>query len=105
MNSQLDSPVSITSARPAHSVDIRRREVRYLISMALRTICFVLAIVTTGPLRWTFVAGAVFLPYVAVVLANATDRRGASGPAAFYVPDRPQLEAAPPPERDTRTLG
>jgi hypothetical protein len=40
-------------------------------SMAIRTVCFLGAIVTTGWLRWTLVAGAVLLPYVAVVMANA----------------------------------
>ena len=60
---------------------------RYLFSMSLRTLCFVLAVVTPSPLRWFFVAGAVFLPYVAVVLANATDRRHGSQPASFEVAD------------------
>jgi hypothetical protein len=73
--------------------------------MAVRTICFVLAVVSTGPLRWSFVAAAVFLPYVAVVLANATDRRGGYGPEAFMVPDRPLLEAAPPPSANRRDVG
>jgi len=68
---------------------------RYLMSMGIRTVCFVLAIVTTGPLRWSLVVAAVFLPYVAVVLANATDQRGASGPAAFTDEDRPLLESGP----------
>jgi Flp pilus assembly protein TadB len=92
------TPVTITSARPAHSADIRRREIRYLLSMGIRTACFVLAIVTSGPLRWVLVAGAVFLPYVAVVLANATDRRSYAGPPAFYNEDRPQLQGPPPVE-------
>jgi sugar phosphate permease len=39
--------------------------------MTIRTVCFVLAIVTSGWVRWMFFAAAVFLPYVAVVLANA----------------------------------
>jgi DUF3099 family protein len=88
-------PQVITSARPSHSADIRSREIRYLVSMGIRTLCFVLAIVTDGPVRWVLVAGAVFLPYVAVVLANATDRRGASGPAAFQADDRPQIGSGP----------
>ena len=48
---------------------------RYLISMAIRTACVVLVFVVPGPLRWVFAAGAVVLPYVAVVLANASGRR------------------------------
>ncbi|MEJ7705985.1 MAG: DUF3099 domain-containing protein [Nocardioidaceae bacterium] len=64
-------------------------------SMALRTACFVLAIVSSGALRWSFVAGAVFLPYIAVVLANATDRRQGTGPLPYVADDVLRLEAAP----------
>lgn len=68
-------PVSITNASVSHSQDLHGREVRYLVSMLVRTLCFVAAVVTSGPLRWVFVLGAIFLPYVAVVLANAGSRR------------------------------
>ncbi len=92
MNEHTDLPVNITSARASRSEDLRRRQLRYLFSMGLRTVCFVLAIVTTGPLRWALVAGAVFLPYIAVVLANATDRRTSAGPPSFPRDDAPLLE-------------
>ncbi|CAA9370235.1 MAG: hypothetical protein AVDCRST_MAG21-707 [uncultured Nocardioidaceae bacterium] len=85
---QMQEPVNITSARVSHSVDLKRRQTRYLFSMLTRTVCFVLAIVTEGPTRWVFVAGAVFLPYIAVVLANAGDSRSVSGPADFHVEER-----------------
>lgn len=100
MTQHPEHPVSITSARPSRSSDIRKRQTRYLMSMGIRTICFVLAIVTSGPLRWSLVAGAIFLPYVAVVLANATDNRGTRGPASFANEDRPLLESgsAEPPK-------
>lgn len=49
------------------------REKRYAITMAIRTACFVSMIFVSGPLRWVFLAGAVFLPYIAVVLANQAD--------------------------------
>ena len=68
-------PVSITNARVSHSHDVRAREKRYVISMLIRTACFVGAIVASGPLRWVLVAAALFLPYIAVVLANAGSRR------------------------------
>ncbi|NHN54878.1 DUF3099 domain-containing protein [Calidifontibacter sp. DB0510] len=48
---------------------------KYLISMSIRTVCFVLAVVFTGWLRWVCVALAVVLPYIAVVIANATNQR------------------------------
>ncbi len=64
---------------PAAPKDDRDTRVRnYLISMGLRTVCFVLAVVLWGPLRWASVVcmvAAVFLPYFAVVLANATNQR------------------------------
>ena len=101
MNQHTDQPVSITSAKVSHSDDLRRRQMRYLFSMGVRTVCFVLAIVTDGPLRWSLVAAAVFLPYVAVVLANATDRRTVTGPAPVTAPDVPALEPGDTPTDDS----
>jgi len=72
---------SITAAAGSHSEDLDRRINRYLISMLIRTACVILVFVVSGPLRWVFAAGAVFLPYVAVVLANATGRPRGTGPA------------------------
>jgi hypothetical protein len=95
VNNSADAPVSITSARAGRSTDIRRREVRYLMSMGIRTLCFVGAFFTGGVLRWVLVAGAVFLPYVAVVVANAADRRRSAAPEAFTVEPRPMLGAGP----------
>ena len=95
MTQHQEHPVSITSARTSHSDDLHKRQVRYLMSMGIRTVCFVLAIVTTGPVRWILVAAAIFLPYVAVVLANATDRRRSPGPASFVSHDVPTIEAKP----------
>ena len=40
--------------------------------MVIRVVCIILAVaVPLGWLTWIFVAGAVFLPYFAVVIANA----------------------------------
>lgn len=61
----------ITSAPRSHADDQHARIVKYTVAMSIRLVCLVLAFVVTGPLRWVFVAGAVLLPYVAVVLANA----------------------------------
>lgn len=67
---------SITSAGTALSDDQKSREVRYLWSMSLRTVCFVAAVIATGVWRWIFLAGAAFLPYFAVIIANAGRERG-----------------------------
>jgi hypothetical protein len=68
--------VSITGAPRAHSDDLDKRISRYLTSMAIRTACVILVVVVDSPVRWVFAVGAVVLPYVAVVMANARgDRR------------------------------
>ena len=61
----------VTQARRPHSDDQHSRVVKYLVSMGIRTICLVLALFVPSPWFWLFVAGAVVLPYVAVVIANA----------------------------------
>lgn len=62
---------AITHARRPLSEEQTGRTRRYLISMTIRTVCFLGAIVTPGWPRWVLVAGAVVLPYLAVVAANA----------------------------------
>jgi len=65
------SPVyRITTARPGITDDQSSRVRGYVISMSVRIVCFLLAVVASGWLRWTFVAAAVFIPYLAVVFAN-----------------------------------
>jgi hypothetical protein len=69
-------PVRITTAPTSHRDDLDRRRRRYVISMAVRTLCFVGAIVVGDNwVRWVLVAGAFVLPYVAVVMANSASPR------------------------------
>lgn len=70
---------SITSARPSRALDRRTRSRRYVLTMAVRMVCLALALVVSGPWRWAFAAGAIALPYFAVVLANVSARRTSSG--------------------------
>jgi hypothetical protein len=92
-------PIRITTARTGPEVDIAARQKRYLIAMGIRTACFVmvaiLAVTHLGPgwLPWIFVAGAVFLPYVAVVMANA----GSTKSDGFELMDGPSHERRLPP--------
>jgi hypothetical protein len=68
--------VRITTASASAQADIARRQRRYVLSMSLRTLCFVGAIlVGPGWLRWVLVVAAVVLPYVAVVMANAVSTK------------------------------
>jgi hypothetical protein len=71
--------IRITTAAPGRDEDTAGRQRRYLISMAVRTLCVVGASVVamtlgTDWLFWLLVTGAVLLPYVAVVAANAVSR-------------------------------
>ena len=76
-----ETPIRITTASSSARADIDHRQRRYLIAMGVRTLCFVvvavLAVSRVGPgwLPWIFVVGAVVLPYVAVVMANAADTK------------------------------
>lgn len=90
-----DDSVRITSAHSSHSERIRGRQTRYLISMGVRTACFVLAVVTDGTLRWVFIVGAVVLPYIAVVVANASGEIDHGAPEPFVDDSRPMLERGP----------
>jgi hypothetical protein len=61
----------ITSAPKSLKNDLAGRQRRYLISMIIRTVCFLLTVALPSPYRWFALAGAMILPYVAVVIANA----------------------------------
>ncbi|GAA1822470.1 DUF3099 domain-containing protein [Nesterenkonia flava] len=70
---------SITDAPVKHSDEQRGRMVRYTVSMSIRLVCFILAVVVgvVWESWWAlaFIVGAVVLPYVAVVDANAGGER------------------------------
>jgi hypothetical protein len=70
----------ITDARQALSDEQVGRQRRYLISMSIRTACVILAILVPGWPRVAFIAGAVVLPYIAVVVANAGRENDEPGP-------------------------
>lgn len=65
----------ITNARAGRSLDQSTRQRRYAITMAFRTGCFIAMIFVPGVFRWILFAGAVFLPYVAVIFANQSQQR------------------------------
>ncbi|MGA8047455.1 MAG: DUF3099 domain-containing protein [Dermatophilaceae bacterium] len=69
------TPQSVTTARPPLKQEQSARMRAYLIAMGVRTFCFFGAVIATGWLRWTMVALAVFLPYFAVLIANAVRPR------------------------------
>jgi Protein of unknown function (DUF3099) len=85
----------ITSARPGVRDDVERRTRRYLISMGVRTACFLGAVLTGGWLRWVLIAAALVLPYLAVVFANG-GRERVEEAASFHDED---LRAISGPDR------
>ena len=89
---------SITTAAESQTDDRMRREKRYAISMAIRTLCFmggvalVLQPLPWAALGWLLFVGAVFLPYVAVIFANAGVRKKGDGPSPFGPEPGKQLD-------------
>ncbi|TPG17924.1 DUF3099 domain-containing protein [Pedococcus bigeumensis] len=78
---------SVTSVPESLAEEQKGRIRRYLVTMAIRTACFIGAAVTAtqGAPWWlwgTLAVAAILLPYVAVVLANAVRPRqqGSSAP-------------------------
>jgi hypothetical protein len=65
----------ITDAGTGLTEEQRDRTRRYLVAMTVRTICFLAAVFTPSPWRWIFALGAVVLPYLAVIIANAGHER------------------------------
>lgn len=69
-----DEVYNITGARQSALIERQARIRRYLISMAIRTACFLAALLVDGWLTWVLFAAAVILPYIAVVGANTAVR-------------------------------
>ena len=91
----------VTQARRPMSEDIRYRQHRYLIMMAIRTLCFAVAVIMfanhLGRLVLIPAVGAIFIPYIAVIFANGgrepDNTRG-------FLEHRTNLPARRPPSDD-----
>ncbi|MFE0379775.1 DUF3099 domain-containing protein [Streptomyces inhibens] len=103
----------ITGARQGLTEDVRGRQRRYVISMAVRTVAVVLTVVLWNVERPVAIATLVLgltLPYIAVVIANAGRENAPSLPKTFVAgPTRPMLppgdsdgSAEPVPERSAK---
>lgn len=112
---------SATSLPRAPKDDAGSRSTRYLLLMGVRIACFALMVLITpyGWYTWLFGAGAIVIPYVAVILANVGqgDKEAhaeapglaieaprptrvpvASDPAVYRVSEAPHIDR---PSRDT----
>ncbi len=82
---------TITGAQRPLSQEQTGRTRKYLISMGIRTACVLAAIVVPGWPRWVLIAGAVVLPYLAVVVANAGRENDEPGKLGVAAPAQPAL--------------
>ncbi|HEX8487698.1 MAG TPA: DUF3099 domain-containing protein [Propionibacteriaceae bacterium] len=72
------NPTVITDARTGSSREMASREKQYVITMAFRMACFISIFFVDGWLRWVVLAGAVFLPFIAVLFANQANEKTVS---------------------------
>ncbi|WP_227425103.1 DUF3099 domain-containing protein [Pengzhenrongella sicca] len=89
----------ITTAPEPLADDVARRTRRYLAQMGLRLVCFLAGVLTWGVVPgWVsviFLVGAVVLPYIAVILANA-GRERRDEPTSLVTPRELGSAAEPP---------
>jgi Protein of unknown function (DUF3099) len=89
----------VTEARPSRSAEIGQRERRYLIMMGIRVVCFVLTVVLFlnhgGWFTLLPAAGAILLPYFAVVVANSRQQSGGGDGFRPYEPRLPDRYVPP----------
>ena len=85
---------SATSLEMSPEDDENLRMRNYLLTMAVRLACVILcaAVVPYGWHTAVFAVGAIFLPYIAVVMANAASPRAVSHAVS---PERARIEATP----------
>ena len=83
----------MTEAQRSKSADISYRERRYLIMMAIRVVCFVVAVVVFaqggGWLTAIPAVGAIVIPYFAVVFANGGREPSSTKGFRAYEPNLP----------------
>jgi hypothetical protein len=83
----------VTEAQRSKSADISYRERRYLIMMAIRVVCFVVAVIVFanggGWLTAIPAVGAIAIPYFAVVFANGGREPSSTKGFRAYEPNLP----------------
>jgi hypothetical protein len=82
----LQKPQSVTNLDISPEEERKSRMVRYLIAMSIRVVCIVAGVYVEGWLMWVCFAGAIFLPYFAVIIANASGSSSARSAVAVVAP-------------------
>lgn len=92
---------TVTTLPPSPEAERRARMIKYTIAMSIRVLCIFLMLFAQGWWLVVCAAGAIFLPYIAVVLANVgggeqgvVERPGGLVPVAR--PDAPSSVGAAP---------
>jgi len=97
-----DEAIRITTAAESHEHDIRVRQRHYLVSMGIRVVCFLGAVIAgVNGVTWLWpllILAAIVLPYVAVVGANAAHTKGED----FELPDTTYRRELPEHHSDGR---
>ncbi|WP_142036510.1 DUF3099 domain-containing protein [Arthrobacter sp. SLBN-100] len=91
---------SITDAAGAHSEDMRQRMIKYALAMGIRMVCLIMIFVVDGWLKIVMVAGAVFLPWIAVVIANGSDKAEEHSDLLLDSAPLAEIESPPAPTAD-----
>lgn len=91
-----DESFLVTTAAPSPAEERHARERRYLITMGVRVIAFIAAIVLARHGWWLAAAVAIalslILPWVAVIAANAPRRTRSTGSPTLYRSEQRELE-------------
>ena len=95
-----DAVPRITAAPNPHTDEMHARMVKYSVSMGIRVVCLFLLFFVHGWLLWVVVAGAVVLPYFAVIIANrgSDTRNMTASDAMLNQPPAASIEAPAPPD-------
>ena len=100
-----EEAVRITTAASSRADDIAARQKRYIVSMSIRSACFIGAVLAgMAGLNWLWpflIGAALILPYVAVVMANNSSSRSDGFELVDRGYGRPELNSGTDPERRT----
>ncbi len=91
---------SITTVSESPDDERKSRMLKYTLAMTIRVVCIVVAMFVDGWLMWLAFAGAIFLPYFAVVLANAQGPK--PGEISRVTQVIKPVDASPSPEPTTK---
>ena len=90
---QSESVQTVTGLGENAEDERKKRMIKYTVAMTVRVICLVLGMFVQGWLMWLCFAAAIFLPYIAVIIANDVRHEGGSELSA--VAPKPTVVAEP----------